>query len=79
MSLKCCRIRLSETKIDESFHKGIFLIYGFSAPYRLDQNSNGNRPMLFVREVIGSNPAVLEPRPIEVFYIELNLRNDNGC
>ena len=53
MSLKCCRIRLSETKIDESFHKGIFLIYGFSAPYRLDQNSNGNRPMLFVREVIG--------------------------
>ena len=32
---------VSETKIDDSFHSGNFLIDRFSTPYRLDQNSNG--------------------------------------
>ena len=30
---------ISETKIDESFPKGNFLIEGFSTPYRLDHYS----------------------------------------
>ena len=65
---------VSETKIDDSFPNGNFLIDGFSTPYRLDQNSNGGGLMLLVREDIPSN--LVEAKPIEGFYIELNLRND---
>ena len=32
---------ISETKIDDSFPLGIFLIGGFSKPYRLDRDSLG--------------------------------------
>ena len=69
MNLRCCRIRLSETKIDDSFPKGILLIDDFSTPYRLDQSSNGGGSMLFVRETIPSNSAEAEAKPIESLYI----------
>ena len=64
-----------ETKIDDSFPKGQFLIQGFSAPYRLDRNCQGGGLMLFVREDIPSNLLTIEDKPIESFYVELNLRN----
>ena len=64
---------VSETKIDDSFPIGNFLIDKFSTPYRLDRNSNGGGLMLLVREDISSKA---ETKPIEGFYIELNLRND---
>ena len=67
---------VSETKIDDSFPNENFLIDGFSTPYRLDRNSNGGGLMLFVREDISSNLVEAEAKPIEGFYIELNLRND---
>ena len=38
---------ISETKIDDSFPEGQFLIDGFSAPYRLDRNCQGGALMLF--------------------------------
>ena len=65
-----------ETKIDDSFPTGNFVIDGFSTPYRLDRNSNGGGLILFVRENIPSNLVEAEAKPIESFYIELNLRND---
>ena len=68
---------ISETKIDDSFPKGQFLIDGFSAPYRLDRNYQGGGLMLFVREDILSNLLTSEEKPIESFYVELNLRNSN--
>ena len=38
---------ISETKIDESFPKGNFLIDGFSTPYRIDRDSKGgDKPFL---------------------------------
>ena len=67
---------LSETKIYESFPIGNFLLDGFSTPNRLDRNSNGGGLMSFVREGIPSNLVEAEAKPIEGFYIELNLRND---
>ena len=67
---------VSETKIDDSFPIRKFLIDGFSTPYRLDWNSNGGGLMLFVREDIPSDLDEAEAKPIESFYIELNLRND---
>ena len=66
---------VSETKIDDSFLNGNFLIDGFSMPYRLDRNSNGSGLMLFVREDIPSNLAEAEVKPIEGFCRELNLHN----
>ena len=54
----------------------IFLIGRFSTPYKLDRNSNGCGLMLFVREDIPSNLGEAKAKPIEHFYIELNLRND---
>ena len=68
---------ISETKIDDSFPKGQFLIDGFSALYRLDRNYQGGGLMLFVREDIPSNLLASEEKPIESFYVELNLRNSN--
>ena len=46
---------VSETKIDDSFPIGNFLIDGFSTPYRLDWNLNGGGLMLFVIEDTPSN------------------------
>ena len=40
---------ISETKIDESFPKGNFLIEGFSTPCRLGRDSKGRGIMLYVR------------------------------
>ena len=68
---------VSETKIDDSFPAGNFVIGGFSTPYRLDRDSNGGDIMLYVRENIPSNLlATDEKNLIESFYIEINLRNE---
>ena len=62
---------VSETKIDDSFPNGNFLIDRFSTSYRLDRNSNGGGLMLFVREDIPSNLVEAGAKAIEGFYIEL--------
>ena len=64
------------SKIDDIFLNGDFLIDRFTTPYRLDRNSNGGGIMLFVKEDILSNLVEAEAKPIEGFYIELKLRND---
>ena len=48
-------LMISETKIDEGFPKGNFLIEGFSTPIRLDRDSKGGGIMLYVRADIPSN------------------------
>ena len=60
---------VSETKIDDSFPLGHFLIGGFSKPYRLDRDSLGRGISLYVREDIPTNL-------IERFYVEMNLCKD---
>ena len=70
-------LMVSETKIDDSFPVGNFLIDGFSTPYRLDRESNGGGIILYVKEDIPSNLlAADEKNHIESFYVELNLRNE---
>ena len=44
-----------ETKIDDNFPAGTFVIDGFSTPYRSDRDSNNGGVMLYVREDIPSN------------------------
>ena len=70
-------LMVSETKIDNSFTVGNFVIDGFSTPYRLDRDSNGGGIMLYVKEDFPSNLlATDEKNHIESFYVELNLRNE---
>ena len=51
---------ISETKLDESFPKGQYLIKGFINPYRLDRSSKGGEIMLFTREDIPSKLQSIE-------------------
>ena len=67
---------ISETKIDDSFPVGQFLIEGLCTTYRLDRNSKGEGILLYVREEIPSNLLTIYINPTESFYVELNL-SDN--
>ena len=68
---------VSETKIDNWFLVGNFVIDGFSIPYRLDRDSNDGGIMLHVREDIPSNLLTTDDKKhIEGFYVELNMRNE---
>ena len=67
---------VSETKIDDSFPTDNFVIDGYSTPYRLDRNSNGGEISLYIREDIRSYVNATEKKPVESFYVKLNLRNE---
>ena len=68
---------VSETKIDNRFPVGNFVMVRFSTPYRLDSDTNGCSIMLYVREDIPSNLlATLEKGHVESFHVELSLRNE---
>ena len=43
---------ISESKLDDSFPYGQYLIDGFHTPFRFDRNKNGGRILLYVREDI---------------------------
>ena len=46
---------ISETRLDDCFPFGNFLISGFSKPYRLDHDSLGGGILLYVWEDIPPN------------------------
>ena len=48
-------LMISETRTDESFPAGHFLLPGFSVPYRSDRDSKGGGVLLYVREDIPSD------------------------
>ena len=41
---------VQETKLDDSFPDGQFLLDGFLPPFRKDRNKNGGGIMIFIRE-----------------------------
>ena len=67
----------SETKTDDSFSLWNFLISGFSQPYRLDCDLLGGGVLLYVGDDIPSKLLRVETKPIEGFYVEINLHNHN--
>ena len=69
-------LTISETKINDIFPVGQFLIERFCIPYRLDCNSKGRSVLLYVREDIPSNLITVDISSIESFYVELNLPNN---
>ena len=66
-------LMMSETKLDDSFPMGQFLIDKFSDPIRLDRNKNEGGILLYIREDIPSNILSFDTLPIEGFYVEINL------
>ena len=67
-------LMISETKLDNSFPEGQFLIPGYSSPYRFERNCRGGGIMLYVREDIPSKLLSIENQPIKDFYVEINFR-----
>ena len=67
-------LMISETKLDNSFPEGQFLIEGYSKPYRIDRNCHGGGIMLYVRADIPSKLLSIESLPMEGFYVEINLQ-----
>ena len=53
-------ILISETKLDNSFPEGQFLIPGYSSTYRFDRNCQGGGIMLYVMEDIPSKLLSIE-------------------
>ena len=65
---------ISETKLDDSFPDGQFLIEGCHVPFRFDRNKYGEGIILYVRQE--APPKVLyHDFPFAViFFVEINLR-----
>ena len=63
-------LMISETKLDESFFPGKFLLDGYSVPFRCDRNGNGGDILLYIpSKVLSMN------KNMEGFFVEINLRN----
>ena len=58
---------LSETKINDSFSKGQFLIKWLGDPFRLDRNVNGGAILFYVREDIPTKLLSIETLPTKFF------------
>ena len=68
-------LMISETKLDESFPVGQFLIICFSTPFRFDRNCHGGGIPLYIRKYMASKLLSIEENGIEGFYIELSVTN----
>ena len=67
-------LMVPETKLDNSFPVSQFLIDGYGPPIRLDRDIHRGGLMLFVRDDIPCKLLSLENKPVEGFYVEINLR-----
>ena len=62
-------LMVSETKIDNSFPVGNFVVDGFSTPHRLDHDSNGDGIMLYVRKDIPSNLLATDEKKTSIVFM----------
>ena len=58
---------IPETKSDDSFSVGNFLMDGFSSPYRVDRDTMGGGILLYVREDIPSNLLSIKRNQLRIF------------
>ena len=65
-------LMISETKLDESFPVGQFLMDGYSVPYHFDRDGDGGGILLYIREDIPSKLLSINGN-IEGFFVEINL------
>ena len=71
---------ITESKLDDTFPVGQFIIDGFSPPFRVDHNKNSGGVIIYVREGIPSMELKSHPGTInfEGIFLKLTLRNRNG-
>ena len=62
---------LSESKLDDSFPLGQFLIDGFHAPFKFDFHKNGRGIILYIREDIPARVLSHNFPPGESFFVEI--------
>ena len=66
---------ISETKLNDTFPFGQFLINGNHTPLRFDRNDNGGGLVLYFRDNIPCKKITLDVRPLlEAIVIEINLK-----
>ena len=66
---------ISETKLNDSFPPGQFMIDGYHVPFRLDRNDKGGGLLLYFREHIPCKKIIVDFDPlIEAIVIEINLK-----
>ena len=67
---------VTETRLDETFLESLFLMDGFSRPYRLDRNKNGGGIIIFICNPILSK--ILEkkifPNDAESIFVEFHFK-----
>ena len=61
---------ITETKLDETFPEGQFLMDGFTPPYRMDRNANGGGIAFYTRENVQSRQISFknDDKDIEQFF-----------
>ena len=64
---------ISETKLDDSFPQGQFLIDGFHSPFRFDRNKSGAGILLYVREDIPTKILRHDFPSAESFFVKIIL------
>ena len=64
---------ISETKVDNSFAKGQFLIKGFWEPFRIDRKLHRGGILFYAREDIPAKLLSVELLPTECLFVEVNL------
>ena len=64
---------ISESKLDDSFPEGQFVIDGYHVPFRFDQHENGGRLLLSVHEDITAKILHSDFPVAESFYAEIIL------
>ena len=71
---------ISETKLDETFPEGQFLMDGFTPPYRMDRNTNGGGIALYIREDIPSRQILFktDDKDIEHFLLKSTPTRKSG-
>ena len=66
---------ISETKLDDTFPTVLFLIKGFSAPYKFDRNSKGCGLLFYIHEDLPSKILTYSSNcDIKTLLVEINLR-----
>ena len=69
-------LKISGTKLNESFPTSQFSVNGFSSLHHCDRNCNGGGILLYIREDIQSKLLSIKGDLTKVFLVAINLRNE---
>ena len=70
---------ISETKLNDTFLQGQFVINGMRAPFREDRNEKGGGLLLFLKDHVPCRRIIIDFSPqIEGIVVEINLKKEYG-